>query len=103
MFGEKIIRKLDPWGSWLLLLVTLAFVLTGFDMTKRFYNPALSHYIHVTILPAPFFFLVILHVLKPVRAALKKWNIFTSHTALDIYTYALALICLGLALWFQFR
>ena len=92
MLGGEFLRKADRWGSWALLIIVLAFVLTGFGMTRHLMDPALANFVHTRILPPPLFVLLLVHVFRPVRGLLKGWKVFSGETALDLYTWALALI-----------
>ena len=103
MFPSKWIDRIDNFGVWILLFLVLLFVLTGYGMTKHIMDPVLAKYIHGQILPVPLFVLFLIHILKPVRAQFKRWNIFKNERILDLYVYLLAFITLGLFFWLYYR
>ena len=103
MLGGKFLTKIDKFGVWVLMVLVLAFVLTGFGMTKHIMDPVLAKYIHTQLLPLPLLIFFCIHVIKAVRNQFKKWNIFNEERVLDVYTYALVLIVTILLIWLYFR
>ena len=89
MLGEKFLNTIDKFGVWILLVIVLAFIMTGLGMTKHIMDPVLAKYIHSQLLPLPFLIFLCIHIIKPVRNQFKKWDIFKDERMLDIYTYAL--------------
>jgi len=103
MLGEKFLNGIDKFGVWILLALILAFMLTGFGMTKHIMDPVLAKYIHSRILPLPLLIFLCIHIIKPVRNQFKKWNIFNNERILDIYTYALVLVVTLILIWLYLR
>ncbi|MEI7998513.1 MAG: hypothetical protein WCH62_03295 [Candidatus Omnitrophota bacterium] len=103
MLGSKWIDRIDNIGVWVLLLLVLLFIFTGYGMTKHIMDPVLAKYIHGQILPIPLFILFVIHVLKPIHNQFKKWNIFKSEHTLDFYVYLLVFIFIGLFIWLYYR
>ena len=103
MLGGKWLDRIDNWGVWLLLFVVLAYVLTGYGMTKNIMDPLIAKYIHARLLPLPLFLFFLVHVLKPVRAQFKNWKIFKNDEVLDVYVYLLGLTVFAIFVWLFFR
>ena len=103
MWGTKWVNRIDHFGVWILLLLILPYVFTGYGMTRHIMDPVLAKYIHGQILPIPLFILLLIHVLKPVYQQFKNWNIFKSEKIIDIYVYILAFVFLMIFLWLYFR
>lgn len=103
MLGGKWIEKIDHGGVWALFLVVLAYIFTGYGITKNIMDPLLAKYLHARILPLPLFFFLIIHVIKPVRGYFRNWKIFQNEFALDVYIYSLALSVFGLLVWLFLR
>ena len=103
MFGSKWIDRIDNWGAWILLLLILLYVFTGYGMTKNIIDPVLSRYIHVQLLPIPLLIFFLIHVLKAVHRQFRNWHIFKNQLLLDVYVYILGGIITGLFLWLYFR
>ncbi len=102
MFAGKILNKIDKFGVWVLMSIVLAFVLTGYGMTKHLMDPVAAKYIHTQILPVPLLIFFCIHTLKAVRNQFKKWNIFKSEFAVDAYSYAITLVVTLVLIWIYF-
>ena len=99
MFGSKWINRIDNVGVWILLLLILLFILTGYGMTRHIMDPLLAKYIHSQLLPLPLLILFLIHILKPIYQQFKTWNIFKSERVLSFYVYFLAFLVSGLFIW----
>lgn len=103
MLGDKYISRIDQFGMWILLVLVLAFFITGLGMTKHIMNPALASYIHTRLLPVPLLIFFAIHVLKGVRNQFKKWKIFQNDRILDIYSYCLVIGVAIILIWMYFK
>ncbi len=99
----KWLAKIDRYGRWILAVIMLLFILTGFGITKNIMDQRLAKEIHEDILPIPFYFFLLLHIFYPLPAKLVVWKIFKSEKVAAAYTYAVALILLAFFLWLHFR
>ncbi|MFH1208075.1 MAG: hypothetical protein V1673_00770 [Candidatus Omnitrophota bacterium] len=100
---SKIFVAIDRHSRWILFVIILLFILTGFGMTKNIMDPRLAKQLHGNILPIPFYVLLLLHVFHPLPANLVRWKAFKSEAVAAVYVYFLAAIFLGLFLWLHFR
>ena len=103
MIGGKFLNRIDKFGMWILMALVLAFVLTGYGMTKHLMDPVAAKYIHTQLLPLPLLIFFCIHTIKAVRNQFKKWNIFSDDRSLDIYAYALVFIVTVILIWLNFR
>ena len=103
MLGGKFLNKIDKFGVWILMALVLAFVLTGYGMTKHIMDPVLAKYIHTQLLPLPLLIFFCIHIIKAVRNQFKKWNVFSNEWVLDLYAYGLVLVVTILLIWLNFR
>jgi len=103
MLGGKFLTKIDKFGVWVLMVLVLAFVLTGFGMTKHIMDPVLAKYIHTQLLPLPLLIFFCIHIANPVRNQFRKWHLFSTELATDIYAYSLVLIVTIILIWLNFR
>ena len=103
MLAGKLIAKIDKFGMWILLALVLSFIFTGYGMTKHVMDPVLAKYIHTHILPIPLLIFFCVHVLKAVRNQFKKWNVFSSELAVDIYAFSLTFIVIFILIWLYFQ
>ncbi|MBF0571980.1 MAG: hypothetical protein HQL12_08950 [Candidatus Omnitrophica bacterium] len=103
MFAGKVLSKIDKFGVWVLLSIVLAFIFTGYGMTKHLMDPLAAKYIHTQILPLPLLIFFCIHILKAVRNQFKKWNIFKNEALVDAYSYAITLIVTLVLIWMYFR
>ena len=85
------------------MALVLAFVLTGYGMTKHIMDPVLAKYIHTQLLPLPLLIFFCIHIIKAVRNQFKKWNVFSNEWVLDLYAYGLVLVVTILLIWLNFR
>ena len=103
MLGGKFLNRIDKFGMWILMVLVLSFVMTGYGMTKHIMDPVLAKYIHTQLLPLPLLIFFGIHVVKAVRNQFKKWNIFNDERVLDLYAYALVLVVTIILIWLYFR
>ena len=103
MLGGKFLNRIDKIGVWILMSLILAFVITGFGMTKHIMDPVLAKYIHTQLLPLPLLIFFCIHIIKAVRNQFKKWNVFNNELVLDVYAYSLVLAVTIILIWLNFR
>jgi uncharacterized membrane protein len=103
VFMLKILAAIDRHSRWILLVIMLLFIITGFGITKNIMDQRLAKQLHENVLPVPFYVLLLLHVFYPLPANLVRWKAFKSETVAAVYAYILAAIFLGLCLWLHFR
>ncbi|MFH1800908.1 MAG: hypothetical protein ABH891_08725 [Candidatus Omnitrophota bacterium] len=99
----KIFAAIDRHSRWILLVIILLFILSGFGITKNIMDPRLARQLHGNILPIPFYVLLLIHIFHPLPANLLRWKIFKSETVAAVYACILAAIFLGFFLWLHFR
>ncbi|MFZ5802052.1 MAG: hypothetical protein ACOY3K_02920 [Candidatus Omnitrophota bacterium] len=102
MIGGKWVKETDRVGQWVLLFILLLYVLSGYGMTKRILDPDLARWLHFRFLPIPLFLCFLIHTLIPVNSQFRKWRLFESERATDLFTYLLFGAVLGLFLWLFF-
>ena len=103
MLGGKFLNQIDKFGTWVLMVLVLSFVITGYGMTKHIMDPVLAKYIHTQLLPLPLLIFFCIHVVKGVRNQFKKWKIFNNDNLLDIYSYSLTIIVTLILIWLYLR
>lgn len=99
---EKILFRLHRISCWAMMLLMFLFIISGYGMTKQIIDPVFATYLHVIILPIPFFLLFVLHVGIMVRGLLRRWKLFKDEKAADIYAIVFSLILLVFFLWLFF-
>lgn len=95
--------KLGRFSAWMLLILILLYIITGYGMTKQIIDPVFATYLHNKLLPIPLFAFFILHVSNCVRFALKRWKIFKNNKTADIYAIIFVIILLILFIWLYLR
>lgn len=103
MSKGKWIDRIDKWGVWVLLILILLYMVSGYGITKNIFDPVLCRYIHGQLLPIPFIIFFMIHVLRSVHRQFKNWDIFKDPRVLNAYVYLLGTIIAGLFLWLYFR
>jgi len=102
MLGDKFLIKLERFSAWVLLVLIIAYVVSGYGITKGIIDPVFSKYLHDKLLAIPFFVFFVLHVGIATRYALVRWGVFKSTKSANIYTFIFAILLLILFLWFYF-
>ncbi|MBF0511691.1 MAG: hypothetical protein HQL13_05100 [Candidatus Omnitrophica bacterium] len=100
---SKIIDLIDKYTTWILMVLVIIFVITGFGKTKHLMDPVLAAYIHTQILPIPFLILFCIHMLKVVRNQFWKWNLFDNKTICEAFAYLLTLVVTSALIWVYLR
>ena len=99
---EKFLIKLNRFSAWVLLVLIILFIVSGYGMTKQIINPVSARYLHDKVLPIPLFVFFLLHVGMGVRYAFLRWNLFKSEKTVDIYILMIGLVVLTFFLWLFF-
>jgi len=97
--SDKFLIKLERFSAWVLLVLIILYIISGFGMVKRIIDPVLARYIHTELLPIPLFIFFVLHVGIATNYALRRWGVFKSAKAGDIYVIIFGLILLVLFFW----
>jgi len=90
----KFLIKLNRFSAWLLLILIILFVISGYGITKQIIDPILATYLHNEILPIFLFIFFIFHVSISTSYALRRWRIFRTSKSANIYAFVLGLVLL---------
>jgi len=93
--------KLSRFCAWAMLFVFLAYIVSGYGMTKEVINPITAKYIHEILLPIPFFIMFVIHIGVNARIAFIRWK-WGSHKWVSWYLIFLSLFFLVFFLWLYF-
>jgi cytochrome b subunit of formate dehydrogenase len=99
----NFLTAIDRFGRWILAVLMLLFILTGFGITKNIMDPQLAKKLHQNILPLFFYVLFLVHVVIPLRAKFVQWNLSKNENVSASYAYAIGAILLALCFWLHFR
>ncbi len=99
---DKFLIKLSRFSAWVLLVLIILYIISGYGITKGIIDPIFSKYLHDKILAIPFFIFFVLHVGITTRYALLRWRIFKTKKVADIYIVIFIVILLSLFLWLFF-
>jgi len=99
---DKFLIKLSRFSAWILLVLMILYIISGYGITKGIIDPIFSKYLHDKLLAIPFFIFFVLHVGISTRYALLRWRIFKTKKAADFYVIILSIILLSLFLWLFF-
>jgi len=100
---NKFLIKLNRFSAWVLLVLIILFIISGYGMTKQIIDPVFATYLHDNILPIPLFIFFLLHVGISIRYALQRWKLFKEKKTTDVYILIISLILLVFFLWLFFR
>lgn len=100
---EKLLIKLNRFSAWVLLVLIILFIISGYGMTKQIIDPVFATYLHDNIFPIPLFIFFLLHVGISIRYALWRWKLFKDRRIADIYILVISLILLIFFFWLFFR
>ena len=101
--SEPGLAKLSRAAAWIATATVIAFIVTGYGMTKRIIDPDVSKILHVEILPVPLFLSLLVHGGISARAGLRRWRVFENGRSADLYVGAVSLVLLGLFVWMYLR
>jgi len=99
---DKFLIKLERFSAWVLLVLVILYIVSGYGITKMIINPVFSRYLHDRLLAIPFFIFFVLHVGIATSYALRRWSVFKTAKSVNIYTFVFAILLLILFLWFYF-
>lgn len=93
--------KLDRFSGWALLVLMLAYFISGYGMTKEVINPLTAKYLHEVLMPIPMFIFFIIHIGVNIRLALIRWHL-ASQKWINFYIIFLTGLFLTFFLWLYF-
>lgn len=96
---EKFLLKLNRFSAWILLILIILFIISGYGMTKQIIDPVFATQLHNNILPVFLFVFFVIHVAISSSYALRRWKIFKDSKSANIYAFVLGLILLILFFW----
>ncbi|MFZ5559305.1 MAG: hypothetical protein ACOZAL_00705 [Patescibacteria group bacterium] len=99
---DRFLIKLERFSAWVLLVLMILYVISGYGVTKGIIDPIFSKYLHDKLLAIPFFIFFILHVGIASRYALIRWRVFKTIKSANIYTIIFGLVFLTLFLYLYF-
>ena len=102
MLGDNFLIKLERFSAWVLLVLVILYIISGYGITKGIIDPVFSRYLHDKLLAIPFFIFFALHVGITTRYALMRWGVFKTSKSANIYIFILGLILLAFFLWLFF-
>ncbi len=59
----KILITLNRISAWILFVVIILYIVTGFGMTRQIIDPVFARYLHISVLPWPLFIFLGLHII----------------------------------------
>ncbi|PJE57562.1 MAG: hypothetical protein COU82_01250 [Candidatus Portnoybacteria bacterium CG10_big_fil_rev_8_21_14_0_10_38_18] len=99
---DRFLIKLERFSAWILLILVILYIISGYGITKGIIDPVFSKYLHDKLLAIPFFIFFVLHVGIASRYALMRWGVFKTAKSANIYTIIFSLALLILFFWFYF-
>lgn len=99
---EKFLIKLNRFSAWVLLVLIVLFIVSGYGMTKRIIDPVFAKYLHDGVLPVFLFIFFAFHVSISSGYALRRWRVFKNTKSANLYALIFGLIFLILFFWFYF-
>lgn len=97
--SDIFLIKLSRFSAWVLLVLVILYIISGYGITKGIIDPVFSKYLHDKLLAIPLFIFFVLHVGVATKYALMRWGVFKSAKAGNIYVITFGLILLILFLW----
>ena len=96
---DKFLIKLSRFSAWILLILIILYIVSGYGITKGIIDPVFAKYLHDKLLAIPFFIFFVLHIAISSSYALRRWRVFKTSKTANIYALILGLIMLILFLW----
>lgn len=93
--------KIDRFSGWALLVLMLAYFISGYGMIKEIINPVTAKYLHEVLLPIPMFIFFTIHIAVNMRLAFIRWRL-ASRQWIDFYIILLTGFFLIFFLWLYF-
>ena len=103
MSEAVVLSKLSRYSAWVVTLIIVLYIITGYGMTKRIVDPDWAKRLHQHILPIPLFVALLLHGGLCARGSVRRWRVFKHPLAGDLYVLAVGVILFGLFLWLHLR
>lgn len=69
----KILFKLNKFSGWILLILIVLFIISGYGMTNQIIDPVFARYLHSQVLPIPFYIFLGLHLILPLKRLFQKF------------------------------
>ena len=85
---QKYLIKIDRIAAWVLLAVVLAYIVSGFGMTKGIIDPVLARNLHLDWLGLVGLSAFVIHTFSAIRLALMRhriWNVGTKYLLIAVY------------------
>jgi len=98
---EKYAWQLMFWSGWILLVLFLAYFITGYGMTKGLFDKELATMWHQEYLPVPAIIIFVIHSLLGARILLRRHQLHKSKS-IQYLTILIFLVILIVLLYFQF-
>jgi hypothetical protein len=98
-----LLGRISRWSAWVSFVVVLLFIVTGYGMTKQMIDPTLAKFLHAKVLPIPLFLALVVHGGICARDSLRRWKVFKSDAAADLYVAAFSVFLLGFFVWLYVR
>lgn len=92
--------KLDRFAAWILLLVILAYAVTGYGMTKGIINQQLASSLHLSWLGAVGLIVFVIHTHHAVGLAFKRWRLWNKFSRFCLSFFYVLMI--GFFIFLQF-
>jgi len=99
----KFLIKLSRFSAWLLLVLIILFIISGFGMTKQIIDPVWATNLHNNILPIFLFTFFVLHVAINSSYALRRWKVFSNQKTIYAYILIFSLVLWAFFFWMFFR
>lgn len=99
---DKFLIKLSRFSAWVLLVLMILYIISGYGITKGIIDPVFSKYLHDKLLAIPFFIFFVLHVAISSSYALRRWKVFKGQKATYIYSFVFGVILIAFFLWMFF-
>src|SRR4030042_1838662 len=97
--SDKFLIKLERFSAWVLLILVILYIISGYGINKGIIDPVFSKYLHDKLLAIPFFIFFVLHVGIATKYALMRWGVFKSQKIGNAYIIIFGLILLALFFW----
>jgi len=101
--SEKFLIKLNRFSAWVLLVLIILFIISGYGMTKQIIDPIRATYLHNQVLPVFLFIFFVIHISISTSYALRRWKVFSSQKTIYIYILIFSLILLAFFFWMFFK
>ena len=80
---DKFLIKLSRFSAWVLLVLMILYIISGYGITKGIVDPVFSKYLHDRLLAIPFFIFFALHICISSSYALRRWKVFKTQKSAD--------------------